>query len=161
MTFRDFKHWQIVGFLGLDNSTFEQTNNTENLIRSSAHEHGDSPIADQYHIYPEQAAAGYWTNASDLAQFGMQLQLALKDESQMLSSEQAQNMLTNTLSSKYGIALELFRDGYFGHSGSNEGFRSLMRLSPNGFGLIILANSDNGEQLMAPLVKLFTQKYER
>lgn len=161
MTFGDFMQWQIVGFLGMDNSTFEQTGNTENFIRSSGHRQGNSPISGQYHIYPEQAAAGYWTNANDLAQFGIQLQLALKDQSQILTSEQVHKMLTTTLSSKYGIGLELFEDGYFGHSGSNAGFRSLMRLNPSGFGLIILTNSDKGEQLMAPIIKLFTDKYEQ
>ena len=161
LSFKDFMHQEVIEFLGLSNSTFEQNSGLDSLTRSSGHIQGASTINGQYHIYPELAAAGFWSNAHDLAQIAIQLQLALKNESHLLTSEQAQQMLTSSVKSTYGMGLELFGNGYFGHTGSNEGFRSLMRLNHNGYGLIVLTNSDDAEQLTKSLIKLFADKYSQ
>jgi CubicO group peptidase (beta-lactamase class C family) len=161
LRFQEFMHQQIIEFLALDNSTFEQDNNLDNLVRSGGHVQGSSSIDGEYHIYPELAAAGFWSNAHDLAQIAIQLQLALKSESDLLTFEQVQQMLTSTVKSTYGMGLELFENGYFGHTGANEGFRSFMRLNRSGYGLVVLTNSDDAEQLMKSLISLFGDKYNQ
>ena len=160
MSFSNFMNWQIIDFLGLSHSTFDLDANFDTTTVSSGHIKGNSVVANQFHVYPEKAAAGYWTNATDLATFGIQFQLALKGESQMLPVERAQAMLKATLSPGYAIGFEIGERG-FGHTGANEGFRAAIVLNHSGFGVVILTNSDNGDEIFDPIFNYFTAKYNK
>lgn len=161
MSFSNFMNWKIIDFLALSNSTFDLEANFDTTTVSSGHIGGNSPVTNQFHVYPEKAAAGYWTNATDLATFGIQFQLALKGKSQMLPANRAQEMLKTTLSPDYAMGFEVFGGGRFGHTGTNEGFQSVIVLNHSGFGVVILTNSDNGDEIFDPIFNYFTAKYNK
>lgn len=88
---------------------------------------GYTPCEEQWHTFPELAAAGLWTTPSDLLKLVRAVQESLlgrKDA--FLSSETARVMLTVV---KEDMALAWFVPGknVFGHSGSNDpGYRCLL-----------------------------------
>ncbi|HZS52902.1 MAG TPA: serine hydrolase domain-containing protein [Bryobacteraceae bacterium] len=54
-----------------------------------------APVARRYHTYPEMAAAGLWTTASDLARFGIEIQKSREGRSnRILKQGTVQEMLT-------------------------------------------------------------------
>ena len=79
----------------------------------------------------------------------------------MLTAELAQAMLKTTLSPSYAVGIEVFGEGLFGHTGTNEGFQALLILNVSGFGVAILTNSDNGDEIFGPIFNYFTAKYNK
>src|SRR3954452_14677857 len=81
--------------LDMDRSTYEQplpSRMTDNA--SSAYKKG-ATIPGKYHTYPEMAAAGLWTNASDLARFGIETMKSAQGRSnKVLSQAMTRQMLT-------------------------------------------------------------------
>ncbi|MHA3789751.1 serine hydrolase [Flavobacterium hauense] len=107
-------------------------------------------IEGKYHIYPEQAAAGLWTNPTDLCKYIIELQLSYIGKSnKVLNRNTARTMLTPYLP-KDEAALGVFisKEGseeYFLHGGSNEGFRcQYLGSIEGGNGVVVMLNSDNG-----------------
>jgi CubicO group peptidase (beta-lactamase class C family) len=102
-----------------------------------------------YHIYPEQAAAGLWTNPTDLCKYIIETQLSYNGKSKkVLSPEMTKLRLTPYLNNS--SALGVFIDNrkgtkYFDHAGANEGFRCIYYGSlDEGKGVAVMINSDNG-----------------
>jgi len=110
-------------------------------------------IKGKFHIYPEMAAAGLWTNPTDLSSFIIEMQLAYDGKShKVLSKSMAHLMLTPYLdfgNTGLGVFIEKRGDRtYFEHGGANEGFRSQYFGSMEaGDGVVVMVNSDNGEIL--------------
>lgn len=115
---------------------------------SVGHEKG-AVIKGGRHTYPEMAAAGLTTTASDLARFGIAIQKArLGFENGLLSQELANAMVTPVLPDSFGLGFESFRKDdaekkYFGHTGGNVGYRCwLLVTKSGGNGVVILTNGD-------------------
>jgi CubicO group peptidase (beta-lactamase class C family) len=115
---------------------------------ATAYQRNGRPVTGKFHIYPEQAADGLWTTPSDLAKYIIEMQLSLEGKSnKVLSKAFTQAMLTPTMEN---AALGVFIDTrgamkYFGHGGSNQGFRCQYYGSmESGYGVIVMINSDNG-----------------
>jgi len=107
----------------------------------------------RWHLYPEQAAAGLWTTASDLARFMIEVQLSVRGESnRVLDRAHAREMITPVGVGDFAVGFGLRREGagwYFGHGGSNWGFRGdVVAHVAKGYGLTQLTNGDRGGQLM-------------
>ena len=106
------------------------------------------PITGKFHIYPEQAADGLWTNPTELAKYIIEMQLAYEGKSdRVLTKTLAQTMLTTTLdNAALGVFVETRGSRkYFGHGGANAGFRCQYYGSlEGGDGVIVMVNSDNG-----------------
>ena len=106
-------------------------------------------IKGDYHIYPEEAAAGLWTNPTDLCNYIIETQLSYHGKSKkVLSPEMTKLRLTPYFnnSSALGVFIEN-REGakYFDHAGANEGFRCVYYGSlDEGRGVAVMINSDNG-----------------
>jgi CubicO group peptidase (beta-lactamase class C family) len=115
---------------------------------ATAYPRNGRPVIGKFHIYPEQAADGLWTTPSDLAKYIIEMQLSLEGKSnKVLSKAFTQTMLTPTMEN---AAMGVFIDTrgamkYFGHGGSNQGFRGQYYGSmESGYGVIVMINSDNG-----------------
>jgi CubicO group peptidase (beta-lactamase class C family) len=82
--------------IGMKDSTFEQPL-PEEWANKAATAHGTKgePIPSKWHVYPELAPDGLWTTPSDLARAALELQLALRGETnRLLQPRTAEQMLT-------------------------------------------------------------------
>ena len=163
-SFPDFIRGRVLQPIGMDNSTYEQPL-PASLLDSAASGYYANGVAvpGGHHIYPEIAAAGLWTTPTDLARFLMELQLSIRGESsnRVLSREKAEALLTE-VKRDYALGFDLWThrgQPYFGHSGANDGFRCRMVAHrTEGYGVVILTNSDNGLELSDAVVQLIGQR---
>ena len=133
--------------LGMSRSTYEQPLPAEWLKHAAAGVLPDgSAVAGKRHTYPEMAAAGLWSTAEDLALFAIEMQKALKGESQLMNKELAHTM-TSPVDSGYALGWGVSargESGYFSHGGWDEGFcTQLTAHLDNGFGVVVMINSNH------------------
>jgi CubicO group peptidase (beta-lactamase class C family) len=143
---------QILNPMGMRSSTFAQPpTNIKKELLATGYDIGGKEIKGKYHIYPEQAAAGLWTNPTDLANYIIETELALEGRSSKVLDKESTKLRLSPYMNTDGAALGVFIEDYngikyFGHGGANEGFRSGYYGSmEGGNGLVIMVNSDNGE----------------
>lgn len=150
--------------VGMTNSTFEQPL-PQALHRQAAAAHNDKGemIAGRWHAYPEMAAAGLWTTPTDLARFAVELQQAYKGANgKFLSPEIVRQMFT-AQTGGWGLGIGLTGKGEaarFTHGGSNKGYRcTLVAYKENGQGAVVMTNSDNGDLLVAEIMRSIAAEY--
>jgi CubicO group peptidase (beta-lactamase class C family) len=157
---------QILEPLGMHDSTYEQPL-PEQYWSSTATAHPKSakPLEDRWHTYPEMAAAGLWTTASDLACFAVALQQAKAGKSTaLLSSATVTEMFTPQVESSVGLGI--FLEGSdtarrFGHGGWDEGFvAKIVAYQGQGFGAVVMLNSNQGHPLMDEIIRAIAKEYE-
>lgn len=142
---------QVLKPMGMLSSTFAQPPaRLKPGALATGYDVGGKEVKGKYHIYPEQAPAGLWTNPADLARYIIETQLAYEGKSaKVLDEETTKLRLTPYMNSEaaLGVFIEDYNGlKYFGHGGANEGFRSGYYGSlAGGNGLVIMVNSDNGE----------------
>jgi CubicO group peptidase (beta-lactamase class C family) len=147
----------VLGPIEMSNSRYEQPLSPA-LDANAARGHDtDGKARDaKWHVYPELEAAGLWTTPRDLARFAIEVQLSIAGRSnRVLSRALAQEMVTPVGVGDYGVGLGIARQGegwYFGHGGSNWGFRCNVRAHKlKGYGVAIMTNGDGGARLITDL----------
>jgi CubicO group peptidase (beta-lactamase class C family) len=156
----------VLGPLQMSGSTFEQPLPEARASRAAhAHNRDGQPQSAPWHVYPEQAAAGLWTTPSDLARFAIEVQRALRGpRGAVLTQASAREMTTPVGVGPYGVGLSLEKRGegwYFSHGGSNWGFRcTLIAHLRKGYGVAVMTNGDNGNQVMTEVVERVAAAYE-
>lgn len=164
----------VLGPLGLTNSTYEQP-----LPKgwakeaATAHPWKGIPLKGKFHTYPEMAAAGLWTTATDLAKVGVELLKVFHErkEPALLTKETIEAMLLPQLDhQKVGegdfVGLGFFckdkDDGFqFGHGGWDEGFVAQMQFYKNtGMGAVVMINSNEGYPLLDEIMHAIAREYE-
>jgi len=160
--------------LGLSNSTYEQPLPGSWAKRAAtAHPWKGIPLKGKFHIYPEMAAAGLWTTATDLARVGVELLQVLHARRApiLLSQAMIGSMLRPQLAhQKVGedefVGLGFFCNGKeegfrFGHGGWDEGFVAQMRFYKDiGKGAVVMINSNEGYPLLDEIMRALAQEYE-
>lgn len=135
--------------IGMSNSTYAQPPSKEKQIQcASAYNRDGSAIANKFHVYPEQAAAGLWMTPTDLANYIIDMQLAYKGEpSKVLNPEMVKLHLTSYKNSEAALGTFIQdHDGakYFEHSAGNDGFcGEFIGSLEDGNGIVIFLNTDN------------------
>ncbi|HEX8332089.1 MAG TPA: serine hydrolase domain-containing protein [Segetibacter sp.] len=135
--------------LGMRSSSYKQPPAKEKLdIVATAYYNDGKPVKGKYHIYPEQAAAGLWTNPSDLAKYIIETQLALQGKSsKVLSQASTKLRLTPFVDSLAALGVFINKRGdqtYFLHNGVDEGFVAQYYGSlEGGNGVVVMANTYN------------------
>lgn len=145
-----FMYDNVLKPLGMKESTYQQpaVEVKPGLLATGYYPNGKQ-VKGKYHIYPEQAAAGLWTNPTDLAKYIIETQLALEGKSHKVLDQQTTQLRLTPYIDK-SAALGVFisdQDGskYFGHNGANEGFRCEYIASlEGGNGIVVMVNSDDG-----------------
>lgn len=119
----------------------------------------------RWHVYPEQAAAGLWTTASDYARFMIEVQKTLAGRSTtVLNHAMIQNMVTPVGVGSFAVGFQIQQKGegwYFQHGGSNWGFRSnAIAHVAKGYGMVIMTNGDGGSQVASAVLDRVAAVYD-
>jgi CubicO group peptidase (beta-lactamase class C family) len=163
--FPDIARETVLAPLGMTESGYEQPLPAARARHAATGYRADgSAVKGKFHVYPEMAAAGLWTTPTDLAKFGIEVQLSLQGRSnKVLSKATAERMVTPYLpSSDVGLGFFVDKRGqsvYFGHNGADEGFRAnLLVHREKGFGAVVMVNSDNG-QIIGEIFRAVAREY--
>lgn len=148
--YEDYMMMNILTSLKMNNSSFNQppVKDKESLL-ATGYNMGNE-VEGKYHIYPEMAAAGLWTNPTDLSKYIIETQLSLLGNSnKILSKEMSAKRVENNL----GVFLDDFSGvKYFGHSGGNAGFVCYYIGSfEDGNGMVVMTN-DRSSMLLDEIV---------
>jgi len=152
--FSSFMQATVLGPLQMTSSSYAQpppADGTAQLAR--AHDGQGRAMNAPWHVYPEQAAAGLWTTATDLARFIIEVQSALRGPSGAVVSEaSAKEMISPVGVGPYGVGLAVDQRGegwYFSHGGSNWGFQAdIVGHLRKGYGIAVMTNGDRGRALI-------------
>ncbi len=126
----------------MNHSSFNQppSKDKENILATGYN--NSNEVVGKYHIYPEKAPAGLWSNPTDLAKYIIETQLSLVGKSnKVLSKEMSEKRLKNN----FGVFLVDYNGTkYFAHDGENEGFVcSYIASNEGGNGVVVLTNGNN------------------
>ena len=162
--FPDIMRETVLAPLGLDDSGYEQPLPAARARHAATGHRADGrPVEGKFHVYPEMAAAGLWTTPTDLARFGIEVQLSLQGKSnKVLSKASAERMVTPFVGEDVGLGFFIQRRGqqlYFGHDGADEGFRAMLLVHrEKGYGAAVMVNSDNG-QIIGEIFRAIAREY--
>ena len=154
----------VLGPLNMTNSTYTQPLPDDwRKKAASGHRNDGSLVEGKIHVYPEMAAAGLWTTPTDLAKFGIEVQLSYAGRSnKVLPKELIEKMVTPFMED-VGLGFFIDKRGnsvYFGHDGADEGFRAMMLMHrEKGYGAVVMVNSDNG-QIMGEVLRSIAREYD-
>jgi CubicO group peptidase (beta-lactamase class C family) len=161
--YAEYMNEMVLKPLGMNSSSYEQPNRGNPVLLATGYRMNGQEIPGKYHLYPEEAAAGLWTNPTDLAKYIIETQLAYEGRSAKVLNQQM-TVLRMTPYRNEHAALGVFLDNldstkYFQHGGANEGFRCQYFGSlTGGNGLVIMVNSDNGA-IIAEIVNSIAKVY--
>jgi CubicO group peptidase (beta-lactamase class C family) len=123
------------------------------------HRADGAPLLGRWHIYPESAAAGLWTTPLDLASLVVLLEQTLQGKTERLLRRDLLVEMLSPQARVRGISLNGSEglswfltgedgDNYYGHGGSNEGYRAQVIVRKGrGQAGIIMTNADSGDAL--------------
>jgi CubicO group peptidase (beta-lactamase class C family) len=138
---------EVLDPLGMTGSFYTQPapGNKKHLLATAYNGEG-KVYPGKYHIYPEMAAAGLWTNPTDLSKYIIETQLALQGKSsKVLNQAMTKTRLTPYMNKNSALGVFIINgQRYFNHNGGNEGFRCVYYGSlDGGNGMVVMVNSDN------------------
>ncbi|HLO81942.1 MAG TPA: serine hydrolase domain-containing protein [Chitinophagaceae bacterium] len=147
MLYADYMQSEVLGPLGMKNSSYKQPPTDTTVLASGYYANG-SRVNGKFHVYPEQAAAGLWTTPTDLAKYIIECQLALEGRSKkVLSADMMKRRMEPYIDSNAALGVFVTQKGdrkYFNHNGGNEGFVCTSYGSlEGGDGVVIMTNSEN------------------
>lgn len=148
----------------MNNSTFVYPlpDKLDSLTANGYDENGKI-IEGGYHIYPEKAAAGLWSNPTDLALFMIALGKSYRGEdNSLLKQESAKTMMTRVPGAGgIGIGIDGKGNAFrFRHTGGNAGFVCYaVSFADIGRGAVIMTNSDNGFPLIHEIIRAISKEY--
>ena len=154
----------VLDKIGMTHSTYQQPLPPDRAaLAATAHDRLGVPMKGKWHVYPEMAAAGLWTTPSDLARFAIELQRSRRGESnRILSKDMTNQMLTRQIDD-WGLGIGLKGTGEaarFEHGGDNAGFHSILMASmDNGYGAVVMTNSDGGPALWSEILMSIAAEY--
>ncbi len=156
-------HDLVLAPIGMAHSTYEQPL-PANLTSSAAtpYKADGNPVDGGAHTYPEMAAAGLWTTASDLARFAIEIQGSLAGKANhTLSQQMTREMVTPGLGD-WGLGLQIGGSPprrYFSHGGVDAGFESLLVAYESGDGAVVLTNAQGGTALAMQIMRSIAAEY--
>jgi CubicO group peptidase (beta-lactamase class C family) len=162
--FPEFMRRAVLDKLGMKHSTYEQPlPKTFSRNVAAGHRATGEIIKGKWHTYPEMAAAGLWTSASDLARFAIEIQKSKAGKSNRVLSAGMTNQMLTLVKGDYGLGVGLRGAGNtlsFAHGGSNEGFRCfLFAYAETGQGMVVMTNGDGGAPLANEIIRSIAREY--
>jgi len=165
----------VLGPVGMEDSYYEQPLSAELAARAASGYSADGvPLPGKWRVYPELAAAGLWTTATDLARFAIAVQQSRAGApGALVSKPLATRMLTpaaageegNLIGNGLGFFIDQRAKGTFAHvsleqPSGNDGFRGLLVASTvGGYGIVVMTNGDGGAKLADEIVRGAAEVY--
>jgi CubicO group peptidase (beta-lactamase class C family) len=141
---------EVLDPLGMTSSCYCQPpGDGRSKLLATGYKADGQEVTGKYHVYPEMAAAGLWTNPTDLCKYVIETELAWRGEShKVISPEMTRLRLTPVMDdAALGVFVNTRVAGsnrYFNHNGGNEGFLSTCYgCLDSGEGVVIMINSEN------------------
>ncbi|MFO0985548.1 MAG: serine hydrolase domain-containing protein [Planctomycetota bacterium] len=161
--FPDFMERAVLQPAHMTHSTYRQPLPDELApLAATGHYASGARVAGKWHVYPEMAAAGLWTTASDLASFAIAIQESLGGKDGLLPTATALEMLS-VQSGTWGLGFNLNGKGEqlrFSHNGRDEGFdASLVAFAEQGKGAAIMINSNNDDGFVDDVLASIAREY--
>ncbi len=157
------REW-ILDPVGMTNSQFTQPLRSQDSIRTAkGYLSSGEVVSGGWRNYPEQAAAGLWSNSVDLAKFLIEIYKAYHGKSELISQSIIDSILSQEREGQlYGFIVNRSGDDIsITHYGGNMGYRTGMTISlTSGNGLVYLINSENGGALGNELLISASQVYD-
>jgi len=163
--FADIVQAYVLDPAGMIHSTFEQPLSPERDRNATrGHVRDGSASGPKWHVYPELAAAGLWTTATDLARFAIEVQRAARgDPGRALTRTTVMEMLSPVGVGDFAVGFVIRKEGegwYFGHTGGNRGFRALLKAHRvKGYGVAVMTNGARGGVVMNEIAERVARVY--
>ena len=135
---------------------------TSHRFVARGHQADGSIVPGGWHNHPEQAAAGLWATASDLAAFLIEIRKGWRGESRVFGQALIRKLMARPFEGHaYGFRLIGAGDSLFiTHYGGTVGYRAGMTINlTRGDGAVFLADSDNGSDLGREFLGTVAQVY--
>lgn len=127
------------------------------------HRADGSVVPGGWHHHPEQAAAGLWATASDMAAFLVELHKGYVGTSEVFTQASIRELMANPID-RHAYGFRLIGEGedvFLTHYGGTVGYRAGMTLNlRTGDGAVYLANSDNGSNLGREFLAAVSRTYQ-
>lgn len=156
---------RVLDPLGMKLSTYAQPLPAKRRERAATgYRSNQAPVSGGWHVYPEMAAAGMWTTATDLARYLVAVQrIYAGEEGGVLTPATVREMLSPGIGSMGLGPAVMGRDETlrFSHGGANEGFRGrFVAYAELGKGAVVMTNSDSGNPLVEELLLAIAAEYQ-
>jgi len=120
-------------------------------------------IAGGWNNYSEQAAAGLWATATDLAMFLLEIRKGYEGKSSLFTQASIREMLSSPVAN-HAYGFRLIGEGdlvFITHYGGTEGYRAGITLNlQTGDGAVFLTNSNNGANLGEEFFNAVSRTYQ-
>ena len=162
--FPRFMRQVVLEPIGMSSSSFEQPQAPARAALTASGYYADrSPVRGRWHVYPEMAAAGLWTTATDLARFAIEIQQTLAGRGHgVISPAMARQYLTAQEGTS-GLGILVRGNGNtlsFSHGGRDEGFDAeLVAFAQTGQGAAIMINANDNSRFMGRLLDFIARAY--
>lgn len=167
VTGQPFDQWMasnVIAPFGMTRSSFQQPPSPAMAPSAAAGQYSpDAPVPGRWHLYPEMAAAGLWTTASDLARFIIAIQQSYAGTANpVISRAMTREMLTNVQNND---GLGVFLDSTSGallffHGGRDDGFDAYMGgYAETGQGIAIMINANDNSGMVRRIYEAVAREY--
>jgi CubicO group peptidase (beta-lactamase class C family) len=160
-TFTNYVEKEIFNKLDLQLSTYKYfPDKAKGLTIARGHdENGKIDPKEKYHVYPESAAAGFWSTPGEIAKILIEMQQEYNGTADKIANQQLiDSMLTPQFEVNdrgLGVALKGADnvEGFW-HAGQNAGYNSLMyATTKTGQGAVVMLNSDGDIELAVEIIR--------
>lgn len=157
MPLEDVARAEVFGPVGMRRSTFANPLPADrgNIAKAHDDDGAGTTLTRGWESFPEQAASGLWTSASELGGFVGALIKSYQGSGTFLPRATATQMMTEVSPSGYGLGPRLDGAGatrIFHHGGANDSYHAWIEgYLESGDGFVILTNGANGQRLHAEI----------
>lgn len=167
VTGQPFAAWMgghVLAPLGMSKSSFRQPPPDDFLPLTAAGQYGPGrPVPGRWHRYPEMAAAGLWTTASDLARFIVGVQGSYTGTATPVLSEPMTRTMLTEVREGYGLGVGVDSSTgklFFSHGGRDDGFDAYMGgYATTGQGIVLMINANDNSGMMRRILERVALMY--
>jgi len=163
MPYDKYLYEKVLLPLGMSHSFFTQPPSNKESELATGYSYEGTAVPGKYHIYPEMAPDGLWTNPVELSKFILNIQRSYSGKTGLLLSPAITRLQLTPCINNFGLGVFIDQKGnhrYFEHSGGNEGFLcQYFGSMEGGDGMVIMINSDNGRKLLEEIENSVAQVY--